>query len=131
MNLKIILKDSVLPHTGVHGRSEEHWGLRGHDGSGEHIVADAASHLTDDIGSTGGNHKEVASLGQRDMLDIETEVAIEGVDDALVVRQSLEGHRGDELRGVLRHDDMHIGIELYQHRCQIGNLIGSNASRHS
>ena len=65
------------------------------------------------------------------MFDIEREVAVEGVDDALVVRQRFKRHRGDEVCGVVGHDDMHIGIQLHQHRGQVGTLIGSNASRNA
>ena len=65
------------------------------------------------------------------MFHIEVKVAVEGIDNALVVRESLEGHRGDEVGGVLRHDDVNVGIEFHQHRGQIGNLIGSDASRNT
>ena len=63
------------------------------------------------------------------MFHIKVEVAVEGIDDALVVREGLEGHRGDKVGGVLRHDDVNVGIEFHQHRGQIGNFIGSDASR--
>ena len=80
---------------------------------------------------TGGNQEKLTFLGQRHMLHIEVEVTVEGIDDALVVGECLEGHRGDEVGGVLRHDDVNVGIQLHQHRGQIGNLVGSNATRDS
>ena len=129
--LQIILQNRVFPHTCVHSWSKEHRSLRGHNGRGEHIITDATCHLTNHIGSTWCHHKEVTSFSQRYMFHVEIEVAIEGIDDTLIVRQGLKGHRGDELRGVLCHDHMHICIQLHQHRCQIGNLIGSNATRHA
>ena len=103
----------------------------GHDGSVEHIVADTVCHLTDNIGSTGGNQEKLTLLGQRHVFHIEVEIAVEGIDDALVVGECLEGHRGDKVGGVLRHDDVNVGIQLHQHRGQIGDLIGSDASRDS
>ena len=129
--LQVVLQDGILPHASVHSRREEHWGFRGHDGSVEHIVADTVCHLTDNIGSTGGNQEKLTLLGQRHVFHIEVEIAVEGIDDALVVGECLEGHRGDKVGGVLRHDDVNVGIQLHQHRGQIGDLIGSDASRDS
>ena len=84
-----------------------------------------------DVGRTGCHEEEVALLRQRHVFHVEVEVTVEGIDDALVVREGLEGHRGDEVRGVLRHDDVNVGVEFHQHRGQIGDLIGSDAARHT
>ena len=121
---QIVLQDGILPHAGIHGRSYQLWCLGGQHGSGEHIVADAVSQFADDIGCTGSHYEEIASLGQRYMFHIEREVAVEGIDNALVVGECLERHGGNEVGGILGHDDMHFGMELDQHRSQIGALIG-------
>ena len=89
------------------------------------------SQFADDISCTGSHHKQVATLGQRHMLDIEREVTIKGINDALIVGKCLERHRCDELGGVLSHNHMHIGMQLDEHRGQIGALVGSNTARNA
>ncbi len=61
------------------------------------------------------------------MLDIERKIAVEGSNDALIVVKWLSRHRSDELSGVRRHNHMHVGMQLNEHRGQIGALVGSNS----
>ena len=128
---KIVLQDRVLPHTCIHGWRDKLWSACGQHGGGEHIVADAVSKFADNISCTGSHNKQVATLGQRHMFYIERKVAVEGINDALIVGKCLERHRSDELSGVLRHYHMHIGMQLNEHRGQIGALVGSNTARNA
>ena len=129
--LQVILQHRILPHARIHCRREEHRRLRRHDGRREHVVADAISHLANHVGCTRSHQEEVSPLGQRHVLHVEVEVTVKGIHDALVVRQRLKRHRRDEVRCILRHDHMHVSIQLHQHRCQIGNLIGGDTARHT
>ena len=65
------------------------------------------------------------------MLDLKLEIPVEGVDQALVSGQGLEGDRVDEVRGVLRHQHMHVGMKLVKRAREICDFIGSDTSRYA
>ena len=128
---KIVLQDRILPHTSIHGWRNQFGRASGQHGCGKHIVADAMSQFSNYICCTGSHNKQVAALGQRHMLDVERKIAVEGINDALIVGKCLERHRRDELGGVLRHNHMHIGMQFNEHRSQIGALVSSNTARNA
>ena len=103
----IVLQQGVGPHPRIHRRRHQYGALAGHEGSGEHIVADAVGHLADDIGR-GRRHEQHVGLGrQRHMLHGIVEVAVEGIDHAAPRCQRLEGEGSNELGGVTRHHHVH------------------------
>ena len=128
---KIVLQDRVLPHAGIHGGRNQFGCAGGQHGGGKHVVADAVSQFADDICCTGSHNKQIAALGQRYVFNIEREVAVEGIHDALIVGKRFERHGRNKLGGVLRHNHMHIGMQLNEHRSQIGALVGSNTARNA
>ena len=124
----VVLGDGVLQHPGVHGRGDELGTLGRENDGGEHIVGDAVGHFGDHVGRGGGHQDHVGLFGQRDVGDLEFEVAVKGVHHALVTGQGLKGDGSDELGGVFGHDDLHIGPQLAQCAGHIGHLIGGNAA---
>ena len=128
---EIILHDRILVHGGVHRRRDDLVAATGHDRGGEHIIREAICDLADDIGTRRGDHHDVCLLCDRDVLDLELEIPVEGVDQALVSGQGLEGDRVNEVRGVLRHQHMHVGMELVKRAREIGDFIGSDTSRYA
>ena len=125
---KVILKDRILPHASIHGGGYQLGRLGCQHGGGEHIVAYAVGKFSYYVSCTGSNHEEIASFGKRYVFYIEREVTIERIYNALVVSECLERHWGNEVSGILSHNDMHIGMELDQHRSQISTLVGSNTA---
>ena len=128
---KIILQDRVLPHAGIHGGRNQLGCAGGQHGGGEHVVADAVSQFANNVCCTGSHNKQIAALGQRYMFYVEREVTVEGINNALVVGKRFERHGRNKLGGVLRHNHMHIGMQLNEHRSQIGALVGSNTARNA
>ena len=63
------------------------------------------------------------------MLHLIGVVAVKGVGDGAVARQMLKGQRANELRGVLRHDDMYVAVLLDQGGGQGRGLIAGDAAR--
>ena len=62
------------------------------------------------------------------MLYIKFKISIKCIHDTFVSRQSLEGHRRDELACILSHYDMNACIQLHEHRRQIGDFVGCYAT---
>ena len=69
-------------------------------------------------------------LSQRNMLHIILEIPVEGVDQALIAGELLEGQRRDKFRGVLRHQNLYVGAQFFQHTRQIYNFIRSDTAGH-
>ena len=125
---EVVLRDGVFQHAGVHGGGNQLGAFGRQHHGGEHIVGDAVGHFGDHVGRGGGHQDHVGLFGQRDVGDLEFEVAVKGVHHALVAGQGLKGDGSDELGGVFGHDDLHIGPQLAQCAGHIGHLIGGNAA---
>ena len=125
---EVVLRDGVFQHAGVHGGGDQLGAFGRQHHGGEHIVGDAVGHFGDHVGRGGGHQDHVGLFGQRDVGDLELEVAVKGVHHALVTGQGLKGDGSDELGGVFGHDDLHIGPQLAQCAGHIGHLIGGNAA---
>ena len=127
----IILQDRILPHAGIHGRRYYHRSLCCKDSRCEHIVANAISHLANDVGCGRSNQKHVGLLCQRHMLHLELEVAVEGIYQAFVASKGFECCWSNKVASILCHYHMHLRLLLHEHRCQICYLVCSYASRNS
>ena len=128
---KVILRDGVFQHAGVHGGGYQLRAFGGQHHGGKHIVRNAVRHFCNDVGGGGGYQDHICLFCQRDVGDLKLEIPVKGVHHALVAGQGLKGERGDELGGVPGHDDLHIRTQLAQCTGHIGHLIGGNAAAHA
>ena len=85
-------------------------------------------HFGADVGRGRGNQNQIGPVGQGDVLHLMGEIPVEGVDDGAAACQLLKGQRGDKLRGVLGHNDLHRRVLLDQGRAEGRGLIGGNAA---
>ena len=72
-------------------------------------------------------------LGERGIkLDIEVDggITLDNVDQALIAGELLEGQRRDKFRGVLRHQNLYVGAQFFQHPRQIYDFICSDTAGH-
>ena len=53
------------------------------------------------------------------------------IDHAAIVRQRFKRQRGDELRRIFGHDDMHIRSGFPKAACHVCHFIGGNSARHT
>ncbi len=100
---------------------------RKHHG-GKHIIRNAVGHFGNDIGRGGCHQNDVCLFGQRDVGDLELEIPVEGIHHAFVTGQRLKDERGDEMGGVLGHNDLHVGPQLFECTGHICHFIGGNAA---
>ena len=121
---EVVLCRRILQHMGIHGRSNEPGAAAGQEGGAEHIVPQAVGDLGADIGGGGGNDHQIRPVRQGDMLHLIHRESVKGIRIRLPGGEVLEGERRDELRRVLRHHHVHLGMELHQGRCQIRRLVG-------
>ena len=56
------------------------------------------------------------------------EIPVEGVHQALAGGEGLEGDGVDEIGGVLGHQHLDIGVELFEHGCQRSDLVGGDGA---
>ena len=56
------------------------------------------------------------------------EIPVKGVHHAFVAGKGLKGKRGNELRGVFGHDDLHIRPQFAQCAGHIGHFIGGDTA---
>ena len=104
----IRLHDGVFVHVCIHGRYEEDFRLRRHDGGREHIVSDAVCDFADDVGGRRCYDEKVSELGKGDVFDIPFADIREHIDSDIIAGQFAEGDRCHELGGVCRHDAVDI-----------------------
>ena len=125
---EVVLRDGVFQHPGVHGRADQ-LGAPGrkHHG-GEHIIGNAVGHFGNDVGRGRCHQNDIRLFGQRDMGDLELEIAVEGIHHALVAGQRFKDERGDEMGGVLGHNDLHVRPQLFECAGHICHFIGGNAA---
>ena len=81
--------------------------------------------------AAGIDQHQIRRLGQRDVLGLELEVAVEGIDADAVFRQCLKGQRGDELARVLGHDDVDVIVFFLQSAGDVCRFIGGDPARNS
>ena len=124
--VKIILRNRVFIHIGIHSRADQLGAAAGQHRGGQHIVGQAVCQLGADIGSSRSNQHQIGALSQRDVLHLMHKVAVKGVDDGLASGQLFKGQRRNELGGVFRHDHLYCGVQLDEGRCQRGCLIGGD-----
>ena len=125
---KVILRDGVFQHAGVHGGRHKLWTLCSQHYGGKHIVRNAVRHFGDDVGGGRGYKDHICLFCQRDVGDLKLEIPVKGVHHALVAGQGLKGERSDELGGVPGRNDLHIGSQLAQCAGHVGHFIGGNAA---
>ena len=125
---EVVLRDGVFQHPSVHGWDDQ-FGAPGrkHHG-GEHIIGNAVGHFGNDVGRGRCHQNDIRLFGQRDVSDLELEIAVEGVHHALVAGQRLKDERGDEMGGVLSHNDLHVRPQLFECAGHICHFIGGNAA---
>jgi len=94
---EVVLRDGVFQHPGVHGWADQ-FGAPGrkHHG-GEHIIGNAVGHFGNDVGRGRCHQNDIRLFGQRDVSDLELEIAVKGVHHAFVTGQRLKDERGDEM----------------------------------
>ena len=119
------------PHFAVHGRCQQ----QGHRFLGarqahqaQEVVSAAMQQLGHEVGA-GGRHQN--RVGFAAEVDVRHVVGLAGVplrDVDGPVAQGLHGYRGDELRGRLGHDHLHLRALLDQQAAQIGRLVAGHAA---
>ena len=80
------------------------------------------------IGGGRGHDDQIGTGGQGDVLHLMGEIAVKGIHHGPPSRQLFKDQGSDKFRGVLRHDDFHIGVLLDQSRCQSGGLVCGDAA---
>ena len=85
-------------------------------------------HFGNDVGRGRCHQNDIRLFGQRDVGDLELEVAVEGVHHALVAGQRFKDERGDEMGGVLGHNDLHVRPQLFECAGHICHFIGGNTA---
>ena len=81
-----------------------------------------------DIGSCRSNNDKISGLSQRNVLYLVGEIPVKGIYHGSVTGELLKGERGDKLRGMFGHDDLHLCVEFDKSRAEAGCLIGSNTA---
>ena len=74
----------------------------------QHIIGKTVGKFCTDIGSSRCNHHQIRPTCQRDVLHLMHKIAVEGIYQALMTRQSLKGYRIDEIGSILRHNHMYV-----------------------
>ena len=103
----------------------------GQNGGGQHVIGQTVGQLGGHIGGGGGDHHQIGTLSQCDMLHLMDKVAVKGVHYDLIARELLKGQRGHKFGGVLGHDHLHIGVELDQSGSQGSGLIRGDAAAYA
>ena len=86
------------------------------------------SDLPDDVGARRSDHHHIRLFRQGYVLYAELKVSVKRIHKAFISRQRLECDRIDEIRGILRHQYVHIRIKLFESAGKISDLIRSDAS---
>ena len=80
------------------------------------------------LAEAGATIKNICTLCQCHMLDIELEIPVKRIDQTLVACERLKRDRINKIGCIFRHDHMHIRMLLDERTCQISNFIGSDTS---
>lgn len=108
----IRLHDGIIVHVCIHGRYEEDFRLRRHDGGREHIVSDAVCDFADDVGGRWCYDEKIGKFRKGDVFDIPFADIGEHIDGDIIAGQFTEGDRCHELGGICRHDAVDVGSFL-------------------
>ena len=108
----IFLYNGIFIHIGIHGRHENHFGLRGHDGGRKHVVCNTVCHFTDNIGSGRSNDEYISHAGQCNMLHIPFVDIGKHINRHIIAGQFAKGNGGNQLGRIGGHNAVHIGTGL-------------------
>ena len=111
---QVILNDRIFIHGSVHGRRQKLRAFAGQDGGGEHVIGNAVSKLSNDIGGSRGNQYQIRFFCYGNMFHLESEIPVKGIDETFISSERFKGHRCDKLRCISGHNDLHIAVLLFQ-----------------
>ena len=124
----VVLYDRIEIHVTVHGRDDEHRGLRGHDRRRKHVVCDTTGKLSDDVSRCRCNDEKISPTGQSNMFDIEFRHVVKHGNGDGIATDFPQRKRRDEFRGMFGHDAFHFGSALTQKTGDMGSLEGSDTA---
>ena len=128
---QIILRNRIFQHRRIHRRSDQLFALRCEHHRCQHIICNAVCHFCNHIGGSRGNHNQIRRFCQRNMRHLIFKITRKRIDHAAIIRQRLERQRGDELRRIFGHDDMHIRSGFPKSARHVCHFIGGNSARHT
>ncbi len=126
--LQVVLDDGIEEHLGVHGGGDDLMAGAGHDSGGQHVVGQTVGNLADDVGGGRGDEHHICPFSKGNVLDAVLEVSVEGIHQALVAGEGLEGDGIDKIGGVGGHQHLHICVELLQHGGKGSDFIVCNGA---
>ena len=124
----VVLGGWVVPHVGVHRRSEKQGGLGGERGGGESVVREALSQAGKGMCRGWGDGQYLGAAGQRHVLNGQLGVGIEHVGDHGAVGEAAERKGCDEFGGVVSQDDIDVGPLLGQLAGEVEGLVAGDTA---
>ena len=85
-------------------------------------------HFCNHIGGCRGNQAEIGSLGNRNVFYLKLEVAVKGIYETFVSRQTFKGDGIDKICGILGHQNMDMASLLVKSTGQIGGFVRGNST---
>ena len=128
---EVVLRDGVFVHLCIHRRRDRLRAAAGQHRGREHVVGKAVGELGDHVRGRGRDQHVIRPVRDGDVLDAVSEVAVERVRERLVARELLERDGRDKLRGVFRHEHLHVRVLLHEQGRQTCRLVGRNAAGHA
>ncbi|GMA27590.1 hypothetical protein GCM10025874_08430 [Arenivirga flava] len=119
----------VLPHLGVHGRSDQQRGAAGQHRVAQQVVGDAVRELGDGVGRRRCDDDEVGVLAERDVAHLGDPVV--EVRRDRIAADRLEGRGADEAQRRLGGDDLHIVAREHEGADRAHRLVGGDAAGHA
>ena len=123
-----MLDGVLLPHLGVHGRTDDDRGARGQERGREKVVGDAVCVTADDARRGRRHHDHVCRLAETGVGN-----GLGSVEERRARRfggQSREGEGGDESGGALGQDRHDISAGVDQTATHLDRLVGGDAAAH-
>ncbi len=121
----------VGPHIGLHGRRQQHRSFVAERCDAQQIVAQTQGKAGDRVCCSRRDDKQVGGVGQRYVADPQTTGVVpelECIGRHTALRDSLKGHRCDELGSRVGHYHVHQRIGLCKAAGQCHRLVGRDAA---
>ena len=126
----IILHDRVVIHSCIHRRSDNLRTGTGHNSRCRHVIGDSRGYLADNICRSRSDDAQICSLRCGNVLHIELEAAVEGVDETFACCQRLKCNRRNEFRSVCSQTHRDGNPGLYQIARNVRRLICRDRAAH-
>ena len=131
---QVLLHRGVLPHLGVHRRSDQHRGPGGEQRGGEQVVGDPGRVLPEQLGSGGRDHDQVgrlAEMGVRDHLSRGVRATREQRRARRFGGEGRKRELTDEAQCVSGEHRHHVGAGIDEAPADVDGLVRGDASRHA